>query len=749
MTTTHAADRRVGPFLALLLLLSVPAGAQHVALPPTLPGDGSEPARLEGFLLPAEVRTDTDRTLSLCLVNHGPGAELRRDDLTGGSGDVIRLAVPLGPDDHHLAVATASLNCIPADAEWDCTVERTTPELAVVEIRPAAATARIDPGASTCFDLTGVAVNEAEGVALLPLKVAASRERAVLLDDRPLTVIKSLDGWIRHVDLPDVEEDQHHQYPIPTSGIEEDAIVAELIAEGAVGSFELENEGIRAEDIASDAVGTDEILDGTIALADLGANGASPDDVLRWTGSGWAVGADEDDDWTVEGTDIHRANGRVGVGTDDPAAPLHVRSGLAGGDEPASHVMVIENDGASDEKGGLAIVLHEPGSGVASEATDISRNDHFVTFYGSEDRIVGRVNGQNVFEYATLETAAEGPVAELGLTSLLTLYQLELEYEPDFVDIVWPTIDWPGAGFTAPSFSAGSIRGYLGSCDPNRPCTDICLGVAELGYCAPSLSWGDLDDLDEVRLHPGSIDVRPPLFIPEDWLSVNQDLVEDTADSFIGLGAAGWEIFNDPVAAAIRAAELGISDGVTYESGSADYAEWLEREDLAEVLRPGDVVGVHAGRISKRTKDADHVLVVSLKPIVLGNMPEPGREQDFEKVAFMGQTPVMVQGDVHEGDLLIPSGRGDGVAVPIAPEDVRAEHLSQVLGVAWSSVNTHGLLSYVNVAVGLDDGAAAAFALRQSRRLDELETERDDLRVRLRDLEQRLLTLEELTSRQR
>ena len=43
---------------------------------------------------------------------------------------------------------------------------------------------------------------------------------------------------------------------------------------------------------------------------------------------------------------------------------------------------------------------------------------------------------------------------------------------------------------------------------------------------------------------------------------------------------------------------LLINIGVAYESGGADYAEWLKKADPNEVLSFGDVVGVKAGIIS-------------------------------------------------------------------------------------------------------------------------------------------------------
>lgn len=62
--------------------------------------------------------------------------------------------------------------------------------------------------------------------------------------------------------------------------------------------------------------------------------------------------------------------------------------------------------------------------------------------------------------------------------------------------------------------------------------------------------------------------------------------------------------------------------GVTYQSGSADYAEWLERVNPYETLSAGDIVGINSGKISKKTSNCEQFLVISTKPAILGNMPE-------------------------------------------------------------------------------------------------------------------------------
>ncbi|MEO7524050.1 MAG: hypothetical protein ABIT58_08150, partial [Ferruginibacter sp.] len=102
--------------------------------------------------------------------------------------------------------------------------------------------------------------------------------------------------------------------------------------------------------------------------------------------------------------------------------------------------------------------------------------------------------------------------------------------------------------------------------------------------------------------------------------------------------------------------------GITYQSGAADYAEWLPRANQFEDFKPGSVVGLKNGKISLNTSGADKLFVISTKPIVLGNMPPQGQEGSYEKVAFMGQVPVMVFGKVNMGDYILPNGSNDGFA---------------------------------------------------------------------------------------
>ncbi len=140
--------------------------------------------------------------------------------------------------------------------------------------------------------------------------------------------------------------------------------------------------------------------------------------------------------------------------------------------------------------------------------------------------------------------------------------------------------------------------------------------------------------------------------------------------------------------------------GVTYASGAGDYAEYLLRQDVNEEMTYGDIIGVNGGKISKNLNDSERILVISYKPIVLGNMPQPNREAEYEKVAFMGQVPVKVFGRVNIGDYILPSGKNDGIGIAVPPNKITISQIKDIVGTAWS-VNLSGF-GLVNVAVGLN-----------------------------------------------
>jgi carbonic anhydrase/acetyltransferase-like protein (isoleucine patch superfamily) len=181
--------------------------------------------------------------------------------------------------------------------------------------------------------------------------------------------------------------------------------------------------------------------------------------------------------------------------------------------------------------------------------------------------------------------------------------------------------------------------------------------------------------------------------------------------------------------------DVGSRLGVSYQSGGADYAEWLPKQNLSDRFMPGMVIGVKGGKISLKTLGADNIQVISSNPIILGNMPKPEFEKKFEMVAFLGQVPVNVMGQVKSGDYIIPSGNNDGLAKAISPSKMRAQDYTQIVGMAWES-SDNKIFSTINVAIGLNDADVSNVVSKQNSEIEKLTSE-------LRELENVLLGLDQ------
>lgn len=173
--------------------------------------------------------------------------------------------------------------------------------------------------------------------------------------------------------------------------------------------------------------------------------------------------------------------------------------------------------------------------------------------------------------------------------------------------------------------------------------------------------------------------------------------------------------------------------GVAYSSGNGDYAEWLERADPSEKLVFGDIVGARAGKISRNIEGADMIFVVSKSPIVLGNVPPEGREEFYEKCAFLGQVPVKVVGPVSPGDYIIPSGRNNGIGIAVPAAELTAEQAAIVVGVAWEAL-ADGIPGYVNVAVGMPVKSGVEVLKRQQETIAGMQSRISAMESVLREL---------------
>lgn len=143
--------------------------------------------------------------------------------------------------------------------------------------------------------------------------------------------------------------------------------------------------------------------------------------------------------------------------------------------------------------------------------------------------------------------------------------------------------------------------------------------------------------------------------------------------------------------------------GVEYASGNGDYAEWLERLDPNEYISKGDIVGVIGGKITKNLINAEQIMAISEKPIMLGNMPVKSKEFLGNNVAFMGQIPVKIIGEVNSGDYIIANSEIPGYGIAKNPSKVSIDDTKYIVGRSWET-NLNSGPKMVNTVIGVHNG---------------------------------------------
>lgn len=142
--------------------------------------------------------------------------------------------------------------------------------------------------------------------------------------------------------------------------------------------------------------------------------------------------------------------------------------------------------------------------------------------------------------------------------------------------------------------------------------------------------------------------------------------------------------------------------GVEYVSGNGDYAEWMERANLNELITPGDIVGVKGGKITKDLEGAEQIMAVSTQPIVSANMPNNEKVGSGNTIAFVGQIPVKIIGPVTTGDFIVAKGNIPGYGVAVKPSGMTTEDYRLIVGRAWETINVDGP-KLVNTLVGVQN----------------------------------------------
>jgi len=306
--------------------------------------------------------------------------------------------------------------------------------------------------------------------------------------------------------------------------------------------------------------------------------------------------------------------------------------------------------------------------------------------------------------------------------------------------------------------ASGGVIGTAGVRGTNAADSGVAYGV-----------WGSTSSNDDLAagVFGSSSHVQAPALRSDGRLHVSTDVENavatiasnfpafientDTSDSHLVLGLKSgypdvptalhnFVQFIDGNDNAVGTIEGNGTDGVTYKTTSADYAESLPRRDPAEDIEDGDVVGIVADGVTRQTTGADRVLAVTDRPAVTGNGQDPADADRFETIAFTGRIPVRVRGRVESGDLVVPSGEEDGTGVAVAPAD--RESGTPIVGQAWESSDEPGV-DTVTVAIGIDDPTVVA----GDRRIANLECQNEELRSSLERKDERIEALEERVGR--
>lgn len=458
-----------------------------------------------------------------------------------------------------------------------------------------------------------------------------------------------------------------------------------------------------------------------------------------------------------DGNDIEMMGADVGIGmgTETPEAKFHVKGK---GEVPKNHIALFEN---SDNEDGVAITefqdmgigLELPEAKLHVKGTGEKPRNHIALFENSEDETgVAITNDQDV------SVGLEEPIAKLHVRGIgeeghnhVALFENNSDEK---IGLAVTNKENIGMGTHTPEAKL-HVQSKMTDGEKyvavfeNMTGGNNGIGVKiNAGY--PDADNHYIDFLDSGNGVRGRVegqnatdllsDPKYILFTVLDGIDLGMAIADMVGASTSGNACTGLgAVACPPVPSLIVAAAINLGSqaartiatqafyydnlGVSFSSGSGDYAEYLERVDAKDEMETGDIVGVFGGKVTHRTKEAQQIMVVSMAPIVLGNMPPKSDEHLYEKIAFMGQVPVKVVGPVKEGDYIIPSGFHDGTGIAVPTEMMTAEEFTKVVGRSWSSSDNHSL-KLVNVAVGLNSGDIATFVQRQ---MVELENTRSQL----------------------
>lgn len=432
-----------------------------------------------------------------------------------------------------------------------------------------------------------------------------------------------------------------------------------------------------------------------------------------------------------------RVDGSLAVGTGiDTSLGLKVEGTGAFRDE---HIAFFKSNG--DNADGIAIQLDDAGP--------LSGANNFISFYNKNAVKKGAISGfdeieDTVGQLEALDAILLDIALETGgaktIEDVLSFSNSSYSFDPPAFS---KTVDF-GKYTVAKDKTYDVLGGIISALTVTLDSEDINLNNQSFNINVPAFT----KNLPIPQIIGGT----PPSFV--DLLKPNHATTDSAFEDLICWALDnGFDAFltTNPVdlalAAEIWAWTIKCNDGgVIYTSNGGDYAEWLPKADPQANYANGMVVGVRDGKLSLETAGADQIMSITLNPIVLGNQPPEGEEDGYERVGFMGQVPVFVRGGAQAGDYLVPSGLNDGVAVAIAPEDLTAAHMRQVLGRAFEDTR-NDRLDMINTLIGVKTNEWAEIFEQHESKLDDQSAELAAQAERIAVLEAQLAQMDDLETR--
>jgi hypothetical protein len=328
----------------------------------------------------------------------------------------------------------------------------------------------------------------------------------------------------------------------------------------------------------------------------------------------------------------------------------------------------------------------------------ISEENKFITFFDPDGKSLGAITGQTLdqlkagHDYKDTERARVQGYSVLAFRTAFAVEALIKTGIETAIAIIQSAIGVAESGATVSlSFIPGV--GYSGFGAPVVTASEAVMAAVSAGFKSTSI----------------------PMQVVNIGFKV-QSAMKDIATHmlFAGIDISGIELNTRLLK------DLRNDVGVSYSSGSGDYAEYLELLDYDDStnITWGQVVGVKGGKISFNTDKVDKVMVVSMSPIVIGKQPKENSDlYKYKPVAFMGQVPVRLINKYDIGDYILPSGNHDGYAIAKKHSEMEIKDYSNIIGTCWSY--THD--PYIaNVAVGINSNDVVGVIENHKTKIDKL-----------------------------